>query len=201
MSNQLLKKIVHLRWYKGQQILKSESGQIVNENESMKITHGNIEWKNLLKNARLMGFAKIEVEKLLQPKEKQVEEMNTKGETVKRMVVEYDVVDDVKEISAVQSELDIALNGPAVQLTPEQARIAALEATIERLSAIVGGTSKDPINEVQVMIEKVTTGNTDALNDIEAARAEYLAVTETKAHHKWPLEKIIAETEKAKAEK
>lgn len=114
----ITKQIVHLRVYKssgfGNQISKGEDGKIQNENYPVKVIHNTVEWANYLKYIGIHGFVKVEVEKVMQP--------------IK------DGYEEVKEFDAIKKEVENALNPKAkTELTPEQKRIAELEAKLEAL--------------------------------------------------------------------
>lgn len=120
------KPIVHLRVYKGiggnSNILKDGNGKIQNENHLVKEIYNTLEWSNYLKNIRVHGFVKVDVEK---------------------------VIENGEEISteAIQKEVDSAMNPVAdVPQTPDQKRIAELEAKIDAL-ANGGNKAPEPIKE------------------------------------------------------
>ena len=107
-----MKKVVHLRVFKGTKILKDENGKVENENQKVSLTYGSLEWKNYLKHLIANGFCKVEVEKLFELKD---------SEYVKCEIPEY-----------IKEEVLLAHKGDQkVKLTPEQQKIADLEAKLE----------------------------------------------------------------------
>lgn len=107
-----MKKVVHLRVFKGTKILKDENGKVENENNKVSLTYESLEWKNYLKRLVANGFCKVEVEKLF--------------ELVDGKYVPCEIPSKIKE------EVLIAHKGDqTVRLTPEQQKIADLEAKLE----------------------------------------------------------------------
>lgn len=155
-----VKRVVHLRVYKayGQsnKVVNDENG-IVNENNICKLTHNTLEWKNYLKHLRVNGFVKAEVEKVIIP-----------------VSGGYDDVEDYEDIS---KEVKKAMSSVDKALTPEQKKIAELEA---KLDAILNNTkSKSKPTPTQVNEDK------DALTD---ARERYVEAFQKKGHHSWGVE-------------
>jgi len=112
-----MKKVVHLRVFKGKKILKDENGKVENENNKVSLTYETLEWRNYLKRLIANGFCKVEVEKLFE----------LKGEKY----VECEVPKKIKD------EVLLAHKGDqTVKLTPEQKEIAELKAQMAELLAI-----------------------------------------------------------------
>lgn len=110
------KPVVHLRVYRSKngsrEISYNADGSIQNENSLVKEIYNTLEWKNYLRHIGVHGFIKVVVEKVMLNGESQPTE-------------------------AIQKEVDEAMNPTAnVPLTPEQKRIAELEA---KLDALVNG--------------------------------------------------------------
>jgi len=162
MSKQ--KTTVHLRVYKGngrnEELSYDSSGKVQNENILVKLSHNSLEWSNFIKNVKLLGYVKPTVEAFL-----------------------VDDEEDKSKIDAIQKEVDNANKVQEVELTPEQKRIAELEA---KLDALVGGKKdkkqpKDTKND-----------------DLEAVRAEYEEVVGKKPFHGWDEATLKAKIEEVK---
>ncbi|WP_428743189.1 hypothetical protein [Tenacibaculum sp.] len=112
------KSIVHLRVYRPHnneaRVLKDENGNILNENHLVKIEHNSFEWLKYFKNVNVFYF-KVEVEKVLKPtKDGKYEEL--------------------KDIASYKKEVEDLLKPKTkVEQTPEQKRIAELEAKLDAL--------------------------------------------------------------------
>ncbi len=111
MSN-AKKPIVHLRVYKGLQLFYDANGKVMNPNQIVKLTHDTIEWKNFIKNLTSLGFNSIKVEKLLS------------GDTLEEIKISKEISEEVENI----------FKKKETELTPDQKRIADLEAKIEALT-------------------------------------------------------------------
>lgn len=105
------KATVRLRVYRGKKMSFNEHGQAQNENHTVTLVHDTLEWSNFMKYLRPNGYCKVEVE---------------------------DVQDGDKE--AIAAEVTQAYELPKAALTPEQQRIADLEAKLE---ALTKGESKE----------------------------------------------------------
>jgi len=118
------KPIVSLRVYRGKQVNYDENGKIRNENQTIKITHDTREWVNQLKHLRANGYVKVDVEEVYFLREE-------KGKQIKVPYGDIDSVKkDVEKAHSVTSK---------EQLTPEQKKIAELEAKLE---AFIGASKK-----------------------------------------------------------
>jgi len=121
------KPVVQLRVYKsngtGNQLSYNENREVLNENHLVKLIYNTLEWRNYLEYLRVHGFIKVLVERVLQPTKEGYEE--------------------VKEFSNIQKEVDSAMNPQKeIALTPEQKKIAELEAKLNALTE-----SKKPIKK------------------------------------------------------
>jgi len=107
-----MKKVIWLRIYRGQEILKKEDGTVKNENSKVALTYNTLEWSLYLKALPANPFCKVEVEKAFEFKEGKY--------------VECDIEDSIKK------EVAIAHKGDqTVKLSADQQRIADLEARLE----------------------------------------------------------------------
>lgn len=140
MSN-AKKPIVHLRVYKGLQLFYDANGKVMNPNQIVKLTHDTIEWKNFIKNLSGLGFNSVKVEKVLS------------GDTLEKIEISKEIIKEVEGVFKPKEK----------ELSPDQKRIADLEAKIEAL------TKKD--------VAKV------GINLLEELKAEYETLSGKKAHH------------------
>ena len=107
-----MRKVVHLRVYKGKEILKLESGKVKNENQIVSLVYDTFEYENYLKNLKNGGFCKVEVEKFFELKDSK-----------------YVSVDIPKSVS---KGVEIAFKGDKTKnITPQEQKIADLEAKLE----------------------------------------------------------------------
>ncbi|WP_299116921.1 hypothetical protein [uncultured Winogradskyella sp.] len=134
MAKTVKKPIVHLRVYKsngmGNKVSYDENRKVQNENTLVKLQHNSLEWTNYLKNIRFLGYIKVDVEGAYLIDEANLEDPKTtevKGDVLKSITV----------------EVEQAFSGnKEVELTPEQKKIAELEAKIEALSKPKKSTNK-----------------------------------------------------------
>ncbi len=149
------KPIVHLRVYlasgNGNTVSYDANKKVLNENILVKLVHDTLEWYNYLKHLKVNGFVKCTVENVLQNKKK---------------------IDSAK----FQKEVDKAFEPIKHELTPEQKKIAELEAKIEELAKGQGSDDK-----------------------LTKARAEYQEVVGKQAFHGWDIETIKAKIQEEKS--
>ena len=177
------KPIIKLRTYRGLEKNYDANGNIKNENNLVSLEHNSKEWVIFMKNLRLNGFCAVEVEK-----------------GFKQLESGYEPITD---LSAFQKEVDEAFNPKQeVTLTPDQKRIAELEAKLEAFmnggKQEVKGAKKvaeKPLKEVVEQSEKPAPN----INDREALVAEYEKVFGKKPFNGWNNQKLaemIAESTK-----
>lgn len=161
------KQVVHLLLIKGAKLV-DEKGNIANIHQRSKHIYNTLEWKNLLKCVVSMGFTSFEVEKVTEEKEGGFFTIDTPEV----------IIDELKAVFNPEVK---------VELTPEQRRIAELEAKLEML---MSGKTMQVDNEED---EEVTA--------LKEARKRYEALAGKKGSPKWTVEDInekIAELEAAK---
>lgn len=150
-----MKKVIWLRVYKGQEILKSEDGKVRNENSKVSLTHETLEWSLYLKSLPYNPYCKVEVEKVFEFKDGKY--------------VECEISEKIKK------EVLLAHKGDqTVKLTPDQQRIADLEAKIDSL------------------LDKKSEKKDDNISDdeLEELRKQYFDKFGKKPHHLWKSDKI-----------
>jgi hypothetical protein len=159
------KPIVKLRVYRGVELNYDAKGNVKNENFLISVEHGTNLWKLTMKNLKLNGYCKVEVESVWQLQSdstyKEVEDKNA-------------IVKEVKNSFEFEKE---------VVLTPDQKRIAELEAKLEAF--MNGGVKKE-------VVEEVTE------NSLEDIRAEYQVVVGKKPFNGWDKETLIEKIKEAK---
>lgn len=164
--------VVKLHVYRGKEILKREDGSVKNENQTVKLAYGALEWVNYLKNIHVYGYCKVEVESI-------------------RGFGNHESKDLTEEGKKIKEELNKAFFGDKeVKLTADQIKIAELEAKMEEL---LGSDSKKG--------GKGSTGNTNVDAELEAARAKYKEVLGEDAHHAAKVDSINKAIAKAQLEK
>lgn len=164
------KPIVHLRVYRsdgrGKGISYDENRKVINENILVKLTHNTLEWANYLKHIKVGGFIKAVVEK---------------------------VMDGSPEItSKIQKEVDAAMADVEVALTPEQKRIADLEAKLE---AFTNGSSNNDAKD-----SNKSTNDDNQGDELTKARDEYEGLYGKKVFYGWNLDEVKAKIAEKKAE-
>lgn len=171
------KPTISIRVYKGKQMSFDAKGNVLNDNQSIKYVHDTVEWQNFLKNITANGYCNVEVESA-----KIIEKVKEGGFFI-------DKVSDYENVDAIKKELEDAFkNQTEVKLTPEQQKIADLEA---KLNALVSQSEKST-KKTEVKQEPVKE------TDLDALRKEYEDVVGKKPHHMAGEEKLRADIEAAK---
>lgn len=176
-----MKKVVWLRIFRGNEILYKADGTPSNDNQIVKLQHGNIEWKNYLSLLSGAGLCVVKIVKVLIKKD---------GE-----LVEVDIPDKLIE------EVKLAHEGDTtIILTKEQKKIDDLEETNkkmqEQLDSLID-LMKLKSNGVDDIEEKVVerVGDEEIYvapkeSSLEDIKAEYKVKFGKKPHWKWSEEKI-----------
>ena len=154
-----MKKVVWLRTFKGMEVLKREDGSFKNENQIVKLTHDTLDWANFMKHLPANPFCRVDVEKVL-------DFINGKWEEIE---IPKEIINEVKKAHVGSKE---------VKLTPQEQKIADLEAKLEKLLS----KEEEPMNE-----------NVDELADLQA---QYEAKFNKKPHHKMGIKKLKEELTK-----
>lgn len=163
----------HLHIYMGKQgikgIAKGENGKIVNDNHPVKLTYGSLEWTHFMKNLKSSGIIKVDVVGFLK-------------KDWKKGPFTYDpakgIQEEVDKYMGVQVE---------VTQTPDQKRIAELEARIEKMEGkkeISGGDNDTPGD-----------GTPDVDEELEDARVRFKEVFGNDPHHMKQLKGINEDIE------
>jgi len=186
---------VHLHIYMGKHgikgIAKGENGKVVNDNHLVKLAYGSFSWDNYMKNLQASGIIKVDVVGFLK-------------KDYKEGPFTYD------EAKGVQAEVDTAMTVQAeVKLTPDQKRLAELEAKYNALIEEQAGNSEEKPEEEEAPAQEGNdsrSGNdAEAEAALEAVRAKYTEVFGKPPHHMKQLkgltEAIDEELERQKAEK
>lgn len=153
--------IIKLRVYKGKEVNYDSNGKIKNENQAIKIFYDSVEWRNQLKNLKVNGYSKVEVES---------------ANYVSRNKDLTETIEPLEDTSKIIEEVKIAFEGDnKPKLTPDQERIAKLEEMIEKLT-------KSNIKE------KESSKKEKSIEDI---RVEYEEVFGEKPHHMTKAETLL----------
>lgn len=172
MSKQKLS--VHLRVYRGQSLTYNEKGECITENHIVKLEYGTQEYNLFLDMLPSNGFIKGTVEKVLD-----VTKKNEKGS-----------YDEVKDFDHIQKEIDAHLVPKEAKLTPEQERIAALEAKIEALTSGDSKAKEIKVNDAKEVKEPKKELSDDEKAELDEARKKYVELYGKKGHNGWDLATI-----------
>lgn len=157
------KPVIKLRVYRGTELNYDAERNVKNENHLISIEHNSRMWVLFKKNVLLNGYCKVDVESAFYE--------NEKGE-----------YDEIKDISIFNNEIKEVFTDKAnVKVSPQEVRIAELEAKLE---ALMNASKKETKTE-----EKV--------DDLDDLRAEYEKVVGKKPHHMAGEEKLREGIEKA----
>lgn len=161
------KPVIKVRVYRGTELNYDANRNIKNENHLISIEHNSRMWVLFKKNVLLNGYCKVDVESAF------VE--NEKGE-----------YGEIKDISVYENEIKESFTDQAnVKVSPQEARIAELEA---KLDALVNASKKESKKESKA---------DDKYDDLDDLRTEYEKVVGKKPHHMSGEEKLREGIEKA----
>jgi hypothetical protein len=176
------KPILKLRTYRGKDLNYDALGNIKNENNLVSLTHNSRNWVLFMKNLPLNGFCKVTVE----------------SGWSERKEGGYDEITDLK---AYDDEVQEAFNGSEEsKLTPEQKKIAELEAKLEKFMNANSVEKKTKTKDVkkEAVVEKALKEVANP-EDIEVLREEYRELNGgKKAFHGWKADKLKEKIEDLK---
>lgn len=182
MSHKNSKLSVHVRVYRGKTMTYNAKGESTNENHVVKLEYNTAEYKRFLSMLRANGFIQADVEKVL--------DLTKKVEGKEKNEVGY--YEEVKLFEDIQKEFDVALNPEGVEkeLTPDQKRIAALEAKIEALSGGKPETKEIKVNDSKEVKETKAELNDGQKAELKVAREKYVELYGKKGHPGWSVEEL-----------
>lgn len=159
-----MKKVVWLQIFRGNEILYKADGSPSNENQIVKLQHGNHEWFNYLKLLSGAGLCVVKVLKVLIKKD---------GE-----FVETDIPDElIKEVRLAHE------GNKTVILTEEQKRIVDLEELNKKMQ-----------EQIQSLVDKTGLSSNGLEkgqgSELEDLKSEYQAKFGKKPHHLWKEKKL-----------
>lgn len=166
-------KTIHLRIYKSKgrsrDILKKSNGEIANENQKVTLLYNSMEWGNFLIHMKQLGICKVDVLGFYNESNK----LNTDGSFK---------LDEAPESIGV--EIESYFRDEDVELTPDQKRIAELEAQnkemMSKMEAVMAGgngVAKEPKKEVD--------------SELRVLRTKYTKLNNgTKGSPKWDVETL-----------
>lgn len=201
-------------------VKKHADGSLSYASHPVKLRYGKLEWVNFLKNAKIQ-YTNLHVAAVHEEKIEHTNHVDNDDKKYKTRVSTYNKVDTPDYILA---EIKEAIKGKEIALTPEQERIAALEAKLEALSPKpaskqrdAGGKLTDDQKELTALRlknkdleEKLAAGNSadklvdksnkgdgvpDNKEELEKAREKYLEVFDKKPNHMMKLETLIEKIE------
>jgi hypothetical protein len=175
--------ILTLRLYRGKENY-DKKGNLTSENQLYKIPHGTPEWDQFKRNVGLT-FTKIELIEVNKQTAKRVEVETLSDKKAYNTEYSYEKIAITPEL---QKEVDSILGTPEIELTPDQKRIAELEAKLELL---IEGKKDGPETPTDLKPELTA-------EQIESIKDEYTSLFGAKPHHKKGIEAIIAEIEEFK---
>lgn len=121
---------VTLRVYRGP-INYDADGNVKSENQAVVLTYGSGAWTNYLKHARL-NHTSMKVEKVTEETMEAIDtgRKNAQGFKITRPEFSEEII---KTPESIEAEVLAAISAPVAELTPEQKRIADLEAIVLNL--------------------------------------------------------------------
>ena len=171
--------IVQLKIYKGKQITKGESGEILNENQLIKLRHNTKEWHNFIDNMFRNGWGRATVVSVKQETER-------KGNEPIYTDVDSDqfskVVDEIK--GKLQPQVKVILTADQIELKKLKAANEEMQAKVDALiEASKGGDKTPKVDEER-----------------DKAKARYKVLFGKEPHHATGLAKIVSDCEEKESE-
>jgi hypothetical protein len=140
---------VHLRVYRGKELLRKEDGSYKNENYTVKLNYETAEYKKFIELLRTNGYVKVEVERVLDLKKADAGEKYGYAEATGK--VRKDIEEEVNKAFAI----------PLPNQTPEQKQIAELRQMIDDLKA-KGNITQEPGGQIEAPAPVATAIAPDA---------------------------------------
>ena len=160
-------KIITLRLYKGKETYNKE-GKLTSTNQLYKISHNTFDWE-AFKKTIAFTFSRAEVlevnEQIVKMEEEEV--LGKKVPVARYSYVKKEVTEELKR------EIDVIFNGEEKKMTPQEEKIANLEAVVKELQK-----NSKPKEDKDIQ--------SDGKEDLEKARKEYMDAFEgKKPFHGW----------------
>lgn len=181
------KPTVRLRVYSGTKMSYDVNGKVQNENQKVTFTHDTVQWKNYLNNLKANGFCKVDVEAAF---------YNELTKDEGGYFVDNPTPCESEVVEAIKKEVERAFEDKAVELTPEQKKIAELEMAIK---ALQNGSAKMKETKADKQVEdKEPKVETSANDDRSTLVEEYTKVVGKRPFNGWDNDTIKAKLEEAK---
>jgi len=187
---------VKLKLFKGEKNYNQDGSLKKGNSQNMDITpYLSMEWLNWMKNATNLGYTDADVIQVSDIVHTEYDKRDGK-EVDPYVITTYQeaksddpIINEIKK--AVKDAFDTSVK---VALTPQEQKIADMEAEMAELKALIRG------NTSTKKVETKKVDDTPNINEeLDSARAEYKKVFKKNAHHLWKLE-TINEKIKAKLE-
>lgn len=178
----------NLRIYKGDKILTDENGNVANENQTVTIQTGTMEFEKYLKTVSVSGYGKVVIESC-------VKEDGTKVETPEDVQKLYDSIFSKRAQDATPENAD---KKRMAELEEQNAKLAE---RLAKLEANQNGNSGDgfvpTIPPATSQQSEPSNGNKET-NPKTALRAEYKQLTGQNAPGVWGIDKLVSAIEEIK---
>lgn len=162
-----IKKYVILRLYKGSEIFTGEDGKVKNENQEVTLQIDSLEFNNYVKHLPFSQYGKVKLEKTFQVETSYNDENGT---------FHPEVVTEIDTPTEVVQKIASMFVPKAVQMTPDQEKIAELTAKVEAMS-------KSQPNPENGKTPKISTDEQSEPTELDALRLEYEALLGKKPSH------------------
>lgn len=179
-----IKIYANLRIYKGDKILTDENGNVANENQTVTLQTGTMEFEKYLKTISVSGYGKVVIESC-------VKEDGTKVETPEDVQKLYDSIFTKKAQDAIPENAD---KKRMAELEEQNAKLA------ERLAKLEANQNPaPPLNYLVLDADGTEPSNGNQETDPKKAlRAEYKQLTGENAPGVWGIDKLVSAIEEIK---
>lgn len=166
-----MRKVVWLKIFRGNEILYKADGTPSNENQIVKLTHGNIEWFNYIKLLAGAGLCVVKVVKVL---------IKEDGE-----LVETDIPNELIE------EVRLAHEGDnTIILTDEQKKIGELEEEAKEMKKQLASLVAKMVLSTNGIEKPLVSGNELREQTLEDLKKAYKEKFGKAPHHKTGIKKL-----------
>lgn len=177
------KKFVTLRIYKGSEIVKGENGQVKNENQEVTVQIDSLEFQNYVKHLPFSQYRRVDIVRCFEV---------TNGFNDEEGKYHAEDVKAIETPEEVQTAIESMFKSKKVQLTPDQQKIADLEAKLEMLMK----AQPNPENDKAPKISVNEPAEPSLLDEL---RAEYEALAGKKPNHLMKEDKLQEKINELKA--
>ena len=177
---------VKLKLFKGEKNYNQDGSLKKGNSQNMDITpYLSMEWLNWMKNATNLGYTDAEVIMVSDIVHTEYDKLDGKEVEPYTITTYVDANSDDPIINEIKKAVKAAFDTSVkVELTPEQQKIATMEAEMAELREMLKGEPKKPAKKSKEKVDPPSDLNED-FDEREELRTEYFELADKKPHHMW----------------